>query len=140
MGCEDKINPYDLERDPLRGKIGGEDWNYTAGNAQFNTFDNDITGLITAIDISDPCAIRISNDPHITLKFPAVRRNYTLPFINQNDGFVIFNLKGGTKKLTATSGFLEVVAITSTEVVGYISADFDEKNNVQGAFLLQICN
>lgn len=137
--CDNDINDFDPELDPLKGKIAGQDWQYAAGNAQFDGFRNDVEGLIIGEGVQDPCGVRVTSKAHLRVRFPADRRNFTLPFID-NEGYVIFNHPNGAKRLTASAGFIEVVAISGTEVIGFINADFDDNNTVQGSFELRVCN
>lgn len=137
--CDSDINDFDVEKDPLKGMIGGQDWTYVTGNAQHDSFANSLTGLIMAESKPDPCAIRVSNEAHLAIRIPALRQSINLPYAN-NQYYVIFSLPNGTKRLTASGGFIEVVAISTTEMIGYISADFDDGNTVKGAFRLEICN
>ncbi len=134
-GCKDE--QFDLDDDPLDGVIGGDPWVYTAGSVGQDLFTSNLNALLLAQETSDACAVVNTIRPHITMTFPPRRGNYTLSVDNVQ---VIFNLEGGSTKYTATAGFLEVVGINSTEVIGYLSADFDEKNNVQGSFFLRVCN
>lgn len=138
-GCGDDINEFDINKNRLHGKVGGFDWEYTGGSSVYDTFNNQVKGIIIAIDVTDPCSIRLTSDPHIRVQLPATRGNYNLPFIG-NNYFVQF--AGGTsgKVLTATSGFVEVVSISSTEIIGFMSADFDENNTIEGTFFVTICN
>ena len=135
--CDSDTNKFDLDKDPLKGVIGGKSWAYAVGNAQYTS--NTITGLILAEEVQEPCAVRLTSDAHLSVKMPAIRGNHNLPFIN-NNGHVIFDLAGSSTRYTATSGFIEVVELNGSEVVGYISAEFDDNNHVQGSFLLQVCN
>ncbi len=137
--CKDDINGFDLEKDPLKGKIGGEEWQYAAGSANVNNSSYYLEGLIVGESTQDPCAIRVSSKLHLSIKIPGRKGSYNLPF-PANEGYVIFNLPNGTKKFTASGGFIEVVAVGSQQLIGYMSADFDDDNTVQGSFLLEFCN
>lgn len=139
IGCDKDTNNFDLNKDPLRGVIGGKEWEYTVGNGEYLISANRITGLIMNEDLQDPCVKKLSSLSHLSVRFPPVRASYNLPFIG-NDGYIVFSLAGGSTKYTATSGFIEVVEVSSHAVIGYISADFDDNNHVQGSFLLEICN
>ena len=137
--CEDDISGFDLEKDPLKGKIGGEEWQYAVGSANANNSSYYLEGLIVGESAQDPCAIRVSSKPHLSLKIPGRKGSYNLPFA-ANEGYVVFNLPNGAKKLTASGGFIEVVAVGSQQLIGYMSADFDDDNTVKGSFLLEFCN
>lgn len=142
--CNNDVNDFNPDKDPLTGMVGGEDWTYGSGNASYEYFSGDYTGIILDVDLDDPCT-RVPggvSESHLVVRFPAQRGNYNLPYINNtgNTAEVIFDLPDG-KRYTATAGFLEIVQITSTDIVGFISADYDEESNyVEGAFILRICN
>lgn len=143
ISCDDDVNNFNPDRDPLKGELAGEEWIYGSGNAAYSFLSGNFEGLILEEELDDACT-RVQGavaESHLIVKFPAQRGNYNLPYINNsgNTADVIFDLPEG-KRYTATSGFLEIVEITSTDVVGFISADFDDDNHVQGAFLLRICN
>lgn len=134
--CDSDTNNFDLDKDPLKGTIGGKSWTFETGNAEYRS--NLITGLLIAQEVQDPCGVRSTIHSHLSVELPAGRGNYNLPFVN-NYGYVKFHIGEGAS-YTATSGFIEVVALSGTEVIGYVSADFDDNNHVQGSFLLQVCN
>lgn len=138
MACDDQVNRYDLERDPLKGKINGTDWQYKGGSSLYDALTSSVTGIIFSQEAADPCGIRITSSPHMSVKLPTTRGSYNLPFIG--DQYYIRFSTGSGVQYTATSGFVDIVEVTSLEIIGYISADFDDQNAVQGAFLQRICN
>jgi hypothetical protein len=137
VSCESSIDQFDTEKDPLVGKIGGEDWKYASGNARFNVNTNSLSGLLVAKGVQDPCAIRLSGDAHLTLIVPAERGTYNLGIFNGPE--IIFNTPSGAQRFTASGGFIQIAAINSRQALGYINATFDDDNYVQGAFLVDIC-
>ena len=137
--CDDKVNQFDLDKDPLKGKIDGVEWEYTGGRVDYSNFSNQAVGKIFNENLTDPCARVNTIFAHLDVAFPTERGNYNLPFIN-NTGFIKFVTPNGGPIYTATSGFLEIVEVNGFEIIGFISADFDEDNNVQGSFLVRICN
>lgn len=140
VSCNDD-NRFNPNKDPLTGMIGGKEWTYGSGNANYSFIDGAYTGLVLRERVEDPCTRVISSADHLTITFPPMRGVFNLPYIpnSNNTADVIFRIQGGAR-YTATSGFIEIVDITSTEVVGFISADYDEKNFIEGSFLLRLCN
>jgi hypothetical protein len=133
--CKDE--PFDLTEDPLDGKIGGVDWIYTVGGVGQDFSTGRMEAILVGIDSSDPCSIVNTIRPHITMSFPPRIGNYTLSVDNVQ---VIFNLEGGTKKLNASGGSLNIVSISGFEVIGELYAVEDDDNEVRGSFLLQTCD
>lgn len=138
-GCDGDINDFDPNKSPITGVIDGEEWSYAGGNGQYNAFNDDVTGMFYPQTVQDPCGVRATSNPHISIKFPAFRENYNIPTYN-NRAYVIFNTQDGAKRLTAASGFIEIVAINGTEAIGFVSANFDDDNYIEGTFALNICN
>ena len=138
-GCDDEVNNFDLSKDPLSGLIGGADWEYTGGRLLYSTLSNQAAGNIYNELLEDPCLKPNTIAAHLQVAFPTAKGNYNLPFIN-NTGYIRFATPNGGPIYTAAGGFIEIVEVTSFEIVGYISADFDDNNTVQGSFLIQICN
>jgi len=139
IGCDTTLDDFDPSEDPLTGKIGGEEWTYSSAYASENIRTSILEGLLILQDIQDPCAIRLPTDPYISIKVPSLRETYNLPSINGNIE-VIFNTRNGAKRLTASGGFIQVVAFSGREAIGFINATFDDDNFVEGSFVLEICN
>lgn len=139
VSCDDSINQFDLDEDPLIGKINGEDWSYTVGRADYSLVSNQAAGYIFNEELENPCLKVNTTAAHVLIAFPTAKGNYNLPFIN-NTGYVKFATPNGGPIYTAAGGFLEIVEVNSYEIIGYISADFDDDNYVQGSFLVEVCN
>lgn len=138
-GCNDKVNDFDLSKDPLSGLIGGAEWEYTGGRLDYSFVSNQAAGKVYNEVLTDPCLKPNTIAAHLQVAFPTTKGNYNLPFINDT-GFIKFATPNGGPIYTATGGFLEIVEVTSYEIIGYISADFDDNNFVQGSFLIDLCN
>lgn len=136
-----KGDDIDLPDVPLAGKIGGVDWEYKMGNATFVSIPDKyrILLLSTREAGDDPCPIVSSGNPHLQMILSLQSPSFTLP-LPVFDESVKFVLGNGTV-LTATSGFIEIVAIDydSQQLAGYIKADFDEDNAVLGTFIVDFC-
>lgn len=136
-----KGDDIDLPNDPLAGKIGGIDWDYKFGNGYPFSFDGKFKFLLLSTMESgqDPCPIVSSGNPHLQMVLPYGTGSYTIP-LSIFDESVKFVLGDGTV-FQATSGIIEVFAINpdTQQLVGYIQADFDEDNSVQGRFIVELC-
>lgn len=137
LSCDDTLDDFDPSKNPLTGKIGGEEWTYGSGWVGTQGFSNLLQGLIL-LNPKDPCSVRLTNAGHIQVRFPAAEQTFDLPFPTQ-DGHVIFAETNGGRQLTASSGFIQLVSITGREAIGFLSADFDDDNFVEGTFVLEIC-
>ena len=137
-GCDDDINKFDLNKDPLSGKIDGVEWNYTGGRVDYSNFSNQAAGKIFNENLTDPCLRINTSNAHLDVAFFTQRGNYTLGLIDS--GEIKFVTPNGGAIYTATSGFIEIIEVNAFEIIGYISADFDDNNFVQGSFLVRICD
>lgn len=135
--CKDGVDDFDLTKDPLDGKIEGADWAFTVGNANRSTSGNQMSCFLLGKDISDACAVRASFDPYIYLRFPPAKGTYNIGF---NSVEVIFSYKNQTKQLNAYAGYIQIVYVSSTTIIGYLSADIDDDNVVEGSFSLNVCS
>jgi hypothetical protein len=132
-----------MEAEPLEGLIGGEAWKFKFAKANYNDIDNLFdaelysTSQDTPSSDSDPCSVFITAEAHISMQVPDEMGNYQIP----SDIQVIFNLPGvGNEFFSATSGFVELSAANSQQVVGYLQATFDDENTLEGAFSFTRCN
>ena len=136
-----KGDDIDVPDVPLGGNIGGADWEYKFGNAYL--FSSELKYkflfLSTLKPGEDPCPIISSSNPHLQMILPFSTGSYSIP-LPQFDENVKFVLGDGTI-LSATSGFIEVIVINpdTQQLVGFLQADFDEDNSVQGRFIVELC-
>lgn len=136
-GCQNEFT--EIANDPLKGQIDGEEWVFGSGRVRNDPFlVQGITGIMFEEILTDPCTRVNTIEPHISLAVPFERGNFNLPFAIPNY-HVVFSLDGVTE-FTANTGFIEIVAVTPTEVVGYLSASFDDDNQAQGSFSLRLCD
>ncbi len=136
-GCKDQY--FEIENDPLKGTIDGEEWIFGSGRVRYDQFyAQGLTGILFEETLNDPCSKVNTVEHHISLSIPYDRGNFNLPFATPNY-YVVFSLDGITE-YTANTGFIEIVAVTPTEVVGYLSASYDDDNHAQGSFSLRLCD
>ncbi|MEQ8470071.1 MAG: hypothetical protein RIC35_02745 [Marinoscillum sp.] len=137
--CDDSTNRLDLNKDPLSGKINGVEWEYTGGNALYRPFDNEATGLILNQETTDPCTIKLTSLAHVQVILPTFETTLNLPDV-QNRAVIKMASPNGGPIYTASGGFVQIVEVTGREIIGYISATYDDDNYVQGSFYVKICN
>ncbi len=139
IGCDNTLDNFDTEKDPLIGKIGGEDWKYISGGARSDLRTNQIAGLLTGLNVQEPCAIRVLGEPYLELRVPGRIGNYNLPSAN-GEVTLIFVSRNGEQRLSVTGGFMEIAALSGRQALGRINASVDDDNTVEGSFLLEICD
>lgn len=137
IGCKDQY--FEIDKDPLKGQIDGEEWVFGSGRIRYDQFyAQGLTGIMLEESLTDPCTRVSTVEHHISLSIPYDRGNFNLPFAVPNH-YVVFSTDGITE-YTANTGFIEIVAVTPTEVVGYLSASYDNNNHAQGSFTLRLCD
>ncbi|WP_421763745.1 hypothetical protein [Ekhidna sp.] len=140
-GCgSDEIQ---LPSQKLEGKINGTDWSYKSGNGYIETtdFEYRVRFLSSKEAVNDPCTLPNPSLSHVRANFkPAVRSYFVTPqAVDDNQVQVTFEISP-SQKLIATSGFMEVYAIESQVVIGYLQAVLDDDNKVEGSFEIRLCN
>jgi hypothetical protein len=134
--CDDNSN---IEAAPLQGMISGEAWSFKYTKAFYNEIDNlyDAELYGSQQTQSDPCSVFISGESHLSMQVPNEVGNFQIP----SDIQVIFAQKGqGNDFFRATSGFVEISAASGGQVVGFLQAQYDDNNTVEGAFSFNRCN
>ena len=126
----------------LAGMIGGEPWTFQYAKANLNSVDNifDVELYGTQQTQDDPCTIINTANTHLTIQIPNQVGNYNLPFPIQAQSLAFQQAGVNTTRFYATSGFIEISAISGLRVVGYLQAVFDEDNTVEGTFVFDRCN
>ncbi len=136
LSCKDQY--YELDKDPLMGKINGEEWVFGSGRVSFDPFSNQgLRGIMLQETLNDPCARVLSVEPHLSILIPAGVGNYNL---NTGDIYYVKFSVDGVTEYTASSGFIQIVGSTQTQLIGFLSANFDDGNNAQGSFSLRLCD
>jgi len=129
----------DIPDEPLAGQVGGADWEFKLGGGTLFSSDFKYRFLLLSDKETgdDPCSIVSTSNPHIRMIIPLSTGSYSLPLpvFSENVKFVL----GDGTILSATSGFLEIVAIDNRQLVGVLQASFDEDNEVLGTFIVDLC-
>ncbi len=121
---------------PLSGKIGGQPWTFMSAETN--------SGLSTAsqywveayAESFTPCSGTASLTANgLILSVPTAVGNYAVSF-NLTQTFFI---AATNDNLAATSGELDITAISATTITGGASFAYDADNSVNGQFEASIC-
>jgi hypothetical protein len=125
-----------ISTQPLSGKIGGQPWTFMSAETN--------SGLSTAsrywveayAESFTPCSGAASLTGNgLILNVPTVVGNYAVTLdLNQT-----FFIAATNDNLAATSGELDITAITATTITGGASFAYDANNSVNGQFEASIC-
>lgn len=133
----------DIPNTPIQGKIDGAAWKYKEANGFRLTADDQYrVRFISANElVSDPCTLPSPGQTHVKAVFrPAIGSFSISPIaIDNNQVQVAFEISNA-KSLIATSGFMEIFDINNRSVIGYLQAELDETNKVEGAFEVVLCD
>lgn len=138
MGCgKDEIQ---IPNQPLKGMVAGESWELKFSNAYI--FSSDLKYQIRFLSQeevgNDPCAIATTGNRHVSMIFPLRIGSFSLP-LPDNQESARFHFGPGNSSI-ATSGFLEIFDIDNSRIIGFMQAQLDDQNMVEGTFEVQICN
>lgn len=133
--CNDQI---EIPDEPLTGKVAGKDWEIKFGSfRQFSASEFEYRFYSQKEVTTDACALFASTNPYISVVIPSGQASTSLPIIDPLRAFK-FHFGNGSS-VTANSGFVEVFAFDGFQIHGYIEAEFDENNTVQGRFTIDPC-
>lgn len=124
----------------LNGIIGGEKWEFQYGKANSISFEDQIQIELFGLQESeiDPCAVFSSNG-YLSFAIPSAEGTYNLPLIDQNESLKFHQPGVGQQFFVASSGFIEIITISGRRVGGYIQAEFDQFNIIEGTFVVDLC-
>lgn len=133
-------NEIQLPQQRLTGQIAGEDWDMKFANGYIFSSDlkYQLKFLSTKEGGDDPCAVPSTANTHISIIMQLQVRSYSLPLPIVEES-VRFQFGNGSSSI-ATSGFLEIYDINNSRVFGYLQAQLDDDNTVEGSFEAFICN
>ena len=129
-----------LSEQQVKGLIAGVGWEYKSSNAFIfsSNLKYQIMLLSNKETAKDPCTVRISGNTHISMIVPLQRGSFSLPLPNVQES-PRFHISAGNTPI-ATSGFLEIFDINNSIIFGYLQAQFDDENTVEGSFEAFVCN
>ncbi len=138
--CGDDL---DLPEQQLQGTIGGEAWTYGSANAFLLSANGQYQAKFLSVNenLSDPCSLPSPGLTHVKAIFTPAIRDYTIfpQVIEPNQVQVAFEITP-SKTVIATNGFMNIFDINNSFAIGYLQAELDDGNKVQGSFELQFCN
>lgn len=133
-------NDIQLPDQVLQGQVDGNEWEMKFANAYLFSTDlkYQIRFLSTQENAVDPCTVPSTANTHVSMIFQLRRGSFSVPFPLINDS-PRFHFADGSTAI-ATSGFLEVFEIVNGRIFGYLQAQLDDENIVEGSFDAVICN
>jgi len=137
-GCgQDEIQLSDQQ---LQGMVAGEEWQLKFSNAYLysSDFKYQIKFLSTRESAEDPCAVPSTANAHVSMIIQLQRGSFSIP-LPITDESARFNWSDGSSAI-ATSGFLEIFDVSNSRIFGYLQAQLDDENSIEGSFEVIICN
>lgn len=149
LACSDddeKGNSYSFKDRDLQGEIEGDSWTYADGYVETMTVDGEesLSVNLMLVQESAACAVFPEGD-QVFFFVPNAVGLYKLSFdLGSFDGQVVTlydDDNGGPNatNIIATTGAIEILTITDTEVTGRIDARYDKDNYVNGNFTVSFC-
>jgi len=133
----------DIPDKDLEGTIDGKIWAYGSANAYRLTADGQYRARFLSDDeaVTDPCTLPSPGLTNVKAIFRPFIGSFTVSpqAIDNNQVQVAFQISP-SESLIATNGFMEIFDINNTVVIGYLQAELDENNTVEGSFRMRICN
>ena len=125
-----------ISSQPLSGKIGGQPWTFVTGETNSSMSTASQYWVDAYAESFTPCTGYASSPAdELLLTLPTGVGNYPLSF----DLIQTFYVAATGDNLGATSGEIEITAITATTITGGASFAYDADNSVNGQFQITIC-
>jgi hypothetical protein len=135
-GCGSGGGSTGISSQPLSGKIGGQPWTFATGQTDsFLTTDSEYTVDAYAETFTACTGTASVTANEVLLNFPKAVGNYAVTLdLNQT-----FYVAATNDNFVATSGEIDISAITATTITGGASFAYDADNSVNGQFVVTIC-
>lgn len=138
MGCGSEL---DIPNQPLQGQINGESWTSELANA-FQLPGGQIRArfLSELEPVADPCTLPSPGLAHVKAIFRPSLGDYNVApvALDDNQVQVAFELSPSVS-LTAVSGSMSIFDINNGIAVGFLQAQLDDDNQVEGVFTMSFC-
>jgi hypothetical protein len=141
---EDEKPSHSFKNQNLSGKIGNSSWTFSDGYADVYGLEEESQVSVDlfqeAEDGEGCCALAKGNEVLFTL--PNKVGLYMLKFeLNDFENSVVVNLfeEDGYVNNLASTGAVEILSISETQVSGRIDARIDDESFVNGNFTVNIC-
>lgn len=147
FGKDDDSGPsYDFKDQNLQGTIDGFPFTYGEGTVELNTRDGEDVLFFdlynSSEEITDICDFfGFGNEVSVFFTIPAEVGLYELSLdLSSFSGqtVTLFNPDGAVNSIAST-GAVEILTITETEVTGRMDATLDGNNTVNGNFTAVFC-
>lgn len=133
----------DISNTPLAGSIDGNDWQSGSANAyRLGTNGQFRVRFLSDLEpVSDPCSLPSPGRTHVKAIFKPSIGSFSISpqAINDNQVQVAFEVSA-SKSLIVVSGYMEIFDINNATAVGFLSAEWDDNNKVEGAFRIRFCD
>lgn len=130
-------------QEDMNGKIGGIDWRYKEGTAEFvadNIMSVDIFGQDENLD-EGACALSFGMTSNVFFSVPSELGEYSLSldFTGGSNQIVTMFDENAADNIIITEGCISVSRITNTEVDIKFNVKSDDNNYMDGEATLEIC-
>jgi hypothetical protein len=135
-GCGSGGVSTTISSQPLSGKIGGQPWTFMTGETDSFQLSANQYSVDAYAESFTPCtgAASLTADS-LFLNLPMAVGSYAVTFdLNQT-----FYIAATSDNLVATSGEIEITAISATTITGGANFAYDANNSVDGQFQASIC-
>ena len=133
VGC---APPY-LDQD-ASGEIGGEEWTYRSGRASLDQ-DGEFSISLFGEDSDTPCTYAAFDEDKIIFDLPDEVGSFQLGLGSLTVTLVEDRGDEAPMNYIATSGTVETLELSDTELVGRMVVEADDANWMNGNFTLPIC-
>lgn len=143
IACSSEDDAMDqLNETAASGVIAGEAWEFDGGTAFFEEIDNKYTINLLGVAeglTDDGCSILFPGEEYVRFTIDAEVGRTDVPFEFSTQGVKFYPDRSVGGFELATSGYVEITEITSTQVRGELDAMLDGLNRVSGSFTVTIC-
>jgi hypothetical protein len=144
-GCsKDTEKKYNFKNQNLSGKINGATWTQKSGLAQFEAYYTDSTISFNMFNASTANICQLFPETNeIFFSLPKQTGLYLINWNPENPQMGVSLTMYCTDNHTnyiATSGAIEILSISQTEITGRIDAYNDDFNYVNGNFTVPVCS
>lgn len=131
---------FDVSSGVLSGTVGGQPWSLAQAETNASLSDDrELWAAFYAEAADTPCSgSRTSDRHHLLVSVPRDPGRYPLG-LSLSATFVIEGPSGTLEYLVATTGVIEVDAVSDTNVQGGAHIEFDSDDVVNGRFDLTVC-
>jgi hypothetical protein len=143
-GKDDEGPAYEFIDQPLQGKIGGVDFMMKDGKVEEGFFEEDgwFIEIYGETEVADACDVEIAETNYLFFNIPLEVGLYKLYFkLSTFEGQLVnlYDVEGEDMQNLASSGAIEILSVSETDVTGRMDARFNNQNTVNGNFTVAFC-